>query len=78
MANHEFRSTGRSTRRAFSTAMQALNNVQTWITCIDHNDLLDSHRTLAQDVSSLLSTAGVAHEVDGNRIKVKPIKKSRG
>lgn len=73
----ENRRSGRSTRRVVSTVNTCLSNPGTWVTCIDHNDLVDSHRVMAQQVSAVLTTLNVPHDVEHEKVKVKRIK-SRG
>jgi hypothetical protein len=75
MANNEFRSTGRTVRRAAQFLQQALAKQGDWVTVQDHNDLEDSHRSLAQQVSGLLEMLNVNHDVDKSRVRVKLLRK---
>ena len=75
MSSNGLRSTGRTTRCAARFLQQTLTKQGEWVTVQDHNDLEDSHRTLAQQVSSLLTVLGVNHDVDNSKIRVKLLRK---
>lgn len=77
MANHEFRSTGRTVRRVVASLNQLLTRVGSWVEIIDHNDLRESHLTLAKRVSDHLKMLGVDHDHDQTKIRVNPIVKRR-
>lgn len=77
MANHEFRRTGRTTRRLVAALAQVLNRVGDWVEIMDHHDLRNSHLSLAADVSTHLKMLGVDHERDQTKIRVNPLRKKR-
>lgn len=77
MANHEFRSTGRTTRRIARYVVDLLAAPGVPLTIMDHNDLHNSHRTVHHSVQTHLKMLGVDFLADEVKltITVKPIKK---
>lgn len=75
MANHQFRRTGRTTRRIIASLKQVLDSPGTWISLMDHHDLQASHLAFAHTVSTHLKMLGVDHDLDRTKIRVHPIRK---
>lgn len=79
MANHEFRRTGRTTRRIVQYLRDLLAAPGIPLKIMDHFDNRDSHREVQHRVEQHLSMLGVAHDSDTNAltITVKPFKVKR-
>lgn len=77
MANHEFRATGRTTRRIARYVVDLLAAPGVPLTIMDHFDNRNSHREVQHRVETHLKMLGVDFDSDGNNltITVKPIKK---
>lgn len=77
MANHEFRATGRTTRRIARYVVDLLAAPGVPITIMDHFDRYESHRQVHHCVQTHLKMLGVDFDKDEHAltITVKPIKK---
>lgn len=79
MANHEFRSSGRTTRRIVQYLRDLLAAPGVPLKIMDHFDNPNSHREVAHRVEQHLKFLGVQYDYDSHAvtITVKPIRKKR-
>lgn len=79
MANHEFRSTGRTVRRIARYVVDLLAAPGVPLKIMDHFDNFNSHREVHHRVKTHLKMLGVefTEDVVALTISVKPIRKKR-